>query len=261
VTATCLVVENDPTSGLGLFAEWLSDAGLTLSVVRPHAGEALPTDLSGYAAFLVLGGDQHAYPGSDGAPGAPWFGALESLLRHAVSQQIPTLGICLGAQLLATAHAGTVEQSVSGPEIGPGLVAKRDKAEADPLFGPMPMLPDVVQWHHDEITELPLGAVLLAASTNYPVQAFRLRGTAWGVQFHPEVAPETFADWVADNGPLLADLGIDAPAMLARIAEIQDDLFEVWHPFATRFAALARGELTPPPYVPVPVRGLPLLGQ
>ena len=57
------------------------------------------------------------------------------------------------------------------------------------------MLPDVIQWHHDEITELPAGAVLLAASTRYPHQAFRLGDRAWGLQFHIECDPAMIADW------------------------------------------------------------------
>ena len=255
------MIENDPTSGLGHFAEWLSGGGLVLEVIRPYLGEALPTDLSGFAAFVVLGGDQHAYVTADGEPGAPWFDATEKLLRLAVRERTPTLGICLGAQLLATAQSGTVEPSTSGPELGPGLVAKRDAAEADPLFGPMPMLPDVIQWHYDEITELPLGAVLLATSVRYPVQAFRLGTAAWGVQFHPENDLPTLTDWVNSNGPELDRLGIDGTELLARAAALQDDLFEVWHPFATRFAALAQGELAPVLENPVPGRNLPVVGR
>jgi GMP synthase-like glutamine amidotransferase len=261
VSATCLVVENDPTSPLGHLAEWLTDGGLALEVVRAHAGEPLPESLTGHAALVVLGGDQSAYPGPDGRPASPWFPALESLLRQAVRDRVPTLGVCLGAQLLATAHQGTVALATSGPEIGPGLVAKRDAAESDPLFGPVPMLPDVLQWHHDEITELPLGAALLAASSAYPVQAFRLGPAAWGVQFHLEVTSPTYAGWVADNASLLSELGLDGEALLARVEDLQDDLFEVWHPFATRFAALALGEITPPPGTPTPGRRLPVLGQ
>jgi GMP synthase-like glutamine amidotransferase len=253
-------VENDPTSPLGHLDEWLTDGGLALRVVRPHAGEALPDDLGGYAAFVVLGGDQHAYPGSDGAPASPWFPALESLLRGAVRDRLPTLGVCLGAQLLASSHQGTVEPATSGPEIGPGLVAKRDAAEADPLFGPVPMLPDVLQWHHDEITELPLGAVLLAASSGYPVQAFRIGTAAWGVQFHIEVTAATYGSWIADNAALLSRLGRSGEALLAQVELLQDDLFEVWHPFATRFAALALGAQSPP-QTPLPGRRLPVLGQ
>ena len=44
-----------------LLGEWLPEAGLDLAVVRAHAGEALPADLDGYAALVVLGGGQHAY--------------------------------------------------------------------------------------------------------------------------------------------------------------------------------------------------------
>jgi len=137
------VIESDPTDDPRVLGDWLREAGLDLDVVRPHAGDALPADLEAHAALIVLGGDQHAYPGPDGQPGAPWFDAVESLLRKAVRGNVPTLGICLGAQLLAVAHAGTVELSPAGPEIGAQLVAKRDAAEKDPLFGPLPMLPDV----------------------------------------------------------------------------------------------------------------------
>jgi GMP synthase-like glutamine amidotransferase len=260
VTVRCLVVENDPTAGLGHFAEWLTDGGLALEVVRPHAGEELPDDPAGYAALVVLGGHQPAYPAPDGTPASAWFPALESLLRRAVRERVPTLGICLGAQLLATAHNGTVAPAVGGPELGPALVAKRDAADTDPLFGPLPMLPDVIQWHGDEVTELPLGAVLLATSTACPVQAFRLGSAAWGVQFHPEVDLPTLTEWTAADDPLIEQAGIDPPTLLHQATLLQDDLFEVWHPFAIRFAALALGTLAPPPSAQ-PGRRLPLLGS
>ena len=291
MSVRCLVVENDPTAGLGHFAEWLTDGGLALEVVRPHAGEALPEVLAGsaaadsasggsasggsasggsasagssaladYGALVVLGGHQPAYPAADGTPSSPWFPTLEALLRHAVREQVPTLGICLGAQLLAQAHNGTVAPAAAGPEIGPALVAKRDAAESDPLFGPLPMLPDVIQWHGDEITQLPLGAVLLATSTGCPVQAFRLGSVAWGVQFHPEVDLPTLAAWAAADDPLLERVNVDLDLMLDQAAQLEDDLFEVWHPFAIRFAAVATGTLTPPPSVQ-PARRLPLLGS
>jgi GMP synthase-like glutamine amidotransferase len=260
VSVRCLVVENDPTAGLGHFAEWLTDGGLALEVVRPHAGDALPEDLAGYGALVVLGGHQAAYPAPDGTPSSAWFPALEALLRHAVRERVPTLGICLGAQLLAQAHNGTVAPAVAGPQIGPALVAKRDAAESDPLFGPLPMLPDVVHWHGDEIAELPLGAVLLATATACPVQAFRLGTAAWGVQFHPEADVPTFAAWAAADDPLIDQAGVDRERVVEQVARLEDDLFEVWHPFAIRFAALATGSLAPPPSVQ-PGRGLPLLGS
>jgi GMP synthase-like glutamine amidotransferase len=260
--ATALVIENDPSDDLRRLGEWLDDVGLRLEVRRPHAGEALPDDLTGYAAFVVLGGDQHAYPGPDGAPGAAWFPALEGLLRKAVRHRVPTLGICLGAQLLATANGGTVERSASGPEIGPGLVGRRDAADSDPLFKRVPLMPDVLHWHADDITELPVGAVLLAASTRCPSQAFRLGDRAWGLQFHIECDAAMVAEWARNDEALMRDLGYDPDAVVDALLHVLADIEEVWQPFAARFAALALGELADAD-IPTPgsQRTLPLLGH
>ncbi|WP_433529313.1 type 1 glutamine amidotransferase [Micromonospora sp. CA-263727] len=254
--ATALVIENDPTDDLRRLGEWLTEAGLDLSVIRPHRGDALPADLDGYAALVVLGGDQQAYPDADGAPDAPWFPAVEGLLRKAVRHRVPTLGICLGAQLLATAHAGTVERSASGPEVGPAVVGRRDAAESDPLFRYVPLIPDVLQWHADEITQLPASATLLAASTRYPHQAFRLGDRAWGLQFHIECDTAMIAEWAADS-VLLAELGYDPQLVISACNAVMADVEEVWQPFAARFAALALGELDDSGSR----RSLPLLGH
>ena len=259
---TALVIENDPSDDPRLLGQWLTEAGLELTVLRPHAGDELPETLDGYLALVVLGGEQKAYPDATGAPGAPWFPALEGLLRKAVRHRVPTLGVCLGGQLLATAHGGCVERSTAGPEIGPALVGRRDAADTDPLFKYVPLLPDVVQWHVDEITELPLGAVLLAASTRYPHQAFRLGDRAWGLQFHIECDVDMIATWAASDDGALAELGYHPDAVVLAVAEILPDVEEVWQPLATRFAALALGTL-PGADIPVPggMRNLPLLGQ
>ncbi|MGX6601785.1 type 1 glutamine amidotransferase [Micromonosporaceae bacterium Da 78-11] len=259
---TALVIENDPTDDLRRLGEWLTEAGLELTVLRPHAGDELPETLDDYLALIVLGGDQSAYADASGTPGAPWFAALEGLLRKAVRHRVPTLGVCLGAQLLAGAHGGLVERSTSGPEIGPGLVGKRDAADTDPLFKWVPLLPDVIQWHSDEITELPLTAVLLAASSRYPNQAFRLGDRAWGLQFHIECDVEMIEAWTRSDRAVLDELGFDPDAVVLATADILADVEEVWQPFAVRFAALALGTLPDADIPnPGPIRTLPLLGQ
>jgi GMP synthase-like glutamine amidotransferase len=241
--ARTLVVENDPADDARRLGEWLTEAGLELEVVRPHAGEPLPvsdpssggTDgLAGYAALVVLGGD---------VDNATWYPAEEGLFRTAVRQRVPTLAVCLGAQLMARALGGYVERAAAGPEIGPRLVAKRDAAGTDPLFGPVPLMPDVIQWHRDEVTELPPGATLLAASPNYPHQAFRYGDRAWGVQFHLECDAAMLADWAAGSTELAA-AGYDADELVARCEAVLPDIAEVWRPFAHRFADLALGKLS-----------------
>ncbi|HEX5541185.1 MAG TPA: type 1 glutamine amidotransferase [Micromonospora sp.] len=253
--ATALVIENDPSDDVRRLGEWLTEAGLQLQVLRAHAGEPIPDDLDGFAALIVLGGPQAVYSGPDGTR-APWLTAIERLLRKAVRNRVPALGICLGAQLLATAHAGTVELSKAGPEVGPGLIGKRDAADTDPLFKRVPLMPDVFQWHEDEITELPHGAVLLAASTRYPHQAFRLGDRAWGLQFHIECDTDMISHWAATS-PLIQQVGYDPEAVVAACDALMVDVEEVWQPFAARFAALALGQLEDA----APPRNLPLLGQ
>ncbi len=274
--ARALVVENDPTDDVRRLGDWLVAAGLELSVVRPHAGDALPDNLEGYVALVVLGGAQDAYGRPDGT-GAPWFAALESLLRHAVATRVPTLGICLGAQLLAQAMGGMVERSPVRARIGPALVARRDAAERDPLFAELPLSPDVLTWNRDEITELPGGAVLLAAGLRQPHQAFRIGDRAWGLQFHIECDTDMIAAWVAEDlekhgvephgldhgadleqhaeGERAEPLGWEPDELIAAVDAVMPDLAEVWQPFAARFAALALGTLDTGVH-----RQLPLLG-
>jgi GMP synthase-like glutamine amidotransferase len=251
-----LVVENDPTDDARRLGDWLADAGLELVVSRPYAGDELPADLDGFAALVVLGGEQDAFPDASGQLASPWFGPLQSLMRKATRAKVPTLAICLGAQLLAEAHGGTVERSPSGPEIGAKLVARRDVAERDPVFAEVPFAPDVVQWHQDEITELPYGAVLLAASNTYPVQAYRIGPSAWGVQFHIECDTEMFADWAIGAVATLVELGLDGVELVAGVDAVMGEVEEVWRPFAARFAAVALGTL---PVREGEPRSLPLL--
>ena len=211
--------------------------GSAADVRSPYDGSPLPS-LRGFSGLLVMGGAMAAYDDDV----APWLPATRDLLRDAVAQQVPTLGVCLGGQLLAAALGGQVKPVSEGPEIGPGLVAKRDVSAGDPLFGPLPFTPDVLQWHWDEITTLPAGAVLLASSSRYANQAFRVGEAAWGLQFHVETTPE-MVRVLGRGGPgRLAAEGWDVDAALARwdLDTLHADLAEVWQPFAARFAELAR---------------------
>jgi GMP synthase-like glutamine amidotransferase len=232
-TPTALVIEPEGSDPVGPLGDWLTAAGLKLAVVRPFAGEALPPDLDEYAAILVLGGAM----GANDDEAYPYLVEIRRLLAEAVAREVPTLGVCLGAQLLAVATGGRVDRAPDGPEYGAQLIAKRANAATDPLFGPIPITPDVLQWHVDAIVELPPGAVRLASSPVCDVEAFRLGRLAWGIQFHIETTPALLRSW-ADHDPTMSDY--DVEAILARAAAVDPDAVSVWRPFAEAFAGIVK---------------------
>lgn len=227
-----LVVENSAVDPIARLGDWLTEAQVATTIVRPYAGEDVG-ELAGYDGLVVLGGEMSA---TDDAT-YPWLRSVKGLLRSAVSDGLPTLAICLGAQLLADALGGFVEESLEGPELGAGLIAKRDDAMDDPVFGALPMLPDVLSWHYDAVTELPPGATLLASSPRCGNQAFRVGSCAWGLQFHIETTPEMVADWARRDE--LADRGADVDTLLRRADAIHPQLEETWKPVVTRFVRTA----------------------
>lgn len=224
--ARCLVIQHSPTEDPGLLGDWLTGAGLVLDIVEPYAGAAVPQELSGYCALVVLGGAMAAWQDDV----APWLPDTRHLLRAAAEAGLPTLGVCLGSQLLALACDGTVERGAAGPEHGSCEVQIRPEAADDPLLGPVPAGPGglvpVVQWHSDAVTELPPGATVLAESVAYPTQAFRIGARAWGLQFHIETTREMVARWSRADS-----VEVDLDGL--------PDLEPLWQPVAARFAALA----------------------
>lgn len=224
-----LVLEHDASDPLQRMQEWLADAGAQVEVLRLHGGDQVPTDLAGFDALISLGGEMGAHDDDI----APWLPAVRVLLATAVAARTPTLGICLGSQLLAVATGGTVTEGVDGPEIGAYLTAKRDASESDPLFDPLPMTPDVMQYHYDVVSTLPPGAVLLLSSTGYPHQAWRIGPAAWGLQFHIETTAEDLRAW--GRSEARAAVGRLGPAL----DQAEETMGEVWREFTARFVALA----------------------
>ena len=237
---TALVISHTSSEHPGTLLTWLPAAGLDLVEVKPWQGETLPATVQ-HDALIVLGGPQQAYDDAS----APWLRATKSLLRQAVSDDVPTLGICLGGQLLAEATGGRVEVGADGPELGARLVAKRDAAADDELFGLLPFTPTVIQWHWDAIVELPPGAVLLAGSPRYPHQAFRVGRRAWGLQFHVEPPPEMLRTWAKECANEVLAAGLDPDAVLERALLQLDEVEAVWRPVMERFASLS-GAVTVP---------------
>lgn len=228
-----LVVQHESGTGPGWWGEWLVDAGLDLDVRLAYDDPDLPR-LDRYDGLLVLGGAMA--PTDDDA--CPWLPGTRRLLADAVATALPTVGICLGAELLAVACGGSVRRGVAGPELGVLDIELAPGAAQDPVLGALPRRARVLQWHWEEIDILPPGAVPLASSPAYAHQAFRLGSAAWAVQGHPEVTPAIAAQWAREDSPLLREAGRSPDALLAELTEASEELSRTWRPVAEAFAAV-----------------------
>ncbi|MCW2579509.1 MAG: glutamine amidotransferase class-I [Blastococcus sp.] len=229
-----VVHETDPAARLG---DWLRTAGAELDERHLGAGDVLPATLDGFDGLVVLGGPQSAL---DDEATSPELVPVRNLLKQALDADFPTLAICLGAQLLAQTGGGIVREGIEGPEVGAMLVAKRDAADKDPVFRPLPLTPDVLQFHHDEISQLPPGATLLASSPMYAHQAFRVGRHVYGLQFHIETTPEIVHEWAERDVVGVAASPHDRETICLLSDAAHPDIEEVWAPFAGRFAELVR---------------------
>jgi GMP synthase-like glutamine amidotransferase len=223
-----------PVERLG---EWLIQAGADLTVCRP-ASDGVPDGFGGVDGVVCMGGEMGVHDDIH----HPWLASLRCWLADAVTRSLPVLGVCLGGQLLAAATGGAVRRAINGPEAGTMLIAKRDVAAHDPLFAQLPLTPDVIQSHYDEIYRLPPGATLLASSPQCPNQAFRVGMAGYGLQCHIETSPATVLSWARRDPAGVFPLGqLDRD----HLERVHADIAEAWQPFAARFVALTGGELTP----------------
>ena len=175
-----LVLEHSNDPGSGSVGRALARHGLRIKAVRVGGGEAIPTDLDDVDGVVSMGGRQSATDYT-----LPWIAAELRLLAAAVAAEIPVLGICLGAQLLARSLGGKVGR-LSEPSIGMPRVDLTPVGRDDPLFRGLPWFGSWPSWHQDEVTEIPDGGRILAASDECKVEAFAVGIYAFGVQFHPE---------------------------------------------------------------------------
>ena len=197
----CLVMQHVAFEDLGTFAPVLEEKGFA---IRYCPVDEPPTEEEWLAADLavVLGGaigvyDQVLYP---------FLKDEKDLIRKRLESQKPLLGICLGAQLIASVLKSRVYPG-KGKEIGWGGVELTEAGRKSPLRfldGYRPVL----HWHGDTF-DLPEGAELLASTPVTPHQAFRMGNHVLALQFHPEVDADKLERWFVGHACELARAAID----------------------------------------------------
>jgi GMP synthase-like glutamine amidotransferase len=237
--STCLVVQHAATESPFAFEDALLAAGVAIDTRRVFAGDAIPAGAAGLDGVLVMGGSMSAT--SDDAFASR--GSELGLLRDALRAGIPTMGVCLGAQLLAVAAGGTVYSGAHGPEIGWFPIHLNPASRDDRLFAELPETLTVLQWH-GETFDLPPGSHLLARGRPYANQAFRIGDLAWGLQFHLEVTAAAVDGFLRAFGEELdgvpgaaGRLSAATPAAAAALAPVRDLV-------CARFAGLVAAGIT-----------------
>jgi GMP synthase-like glutamine amidotransferase len=184
-------LQHAPFEGLGSIAGWLADRGAHVTGTRLFAGEELP-QVQEADWVIAMGGPMSV---NDEAR-LPWLPAEKRFLGDAILAGKTVLGICLGAQLIASALGARVAAGahrevgwfpVEPVDAAPGAAA--GSSPAAPLF---PRRFTAFHWH-GEAFELPRGAAHLARSAGCENQAFSLGPRVIGLQFHLETTPEAAA--------------------------------------------------------------------
>jgi GMP synthase (glutamine-hydrolysing) len=224
-----LVLQHEAFEGPGTLGEALS--GCELRVVCTFAGDPVPANVA-EDGVVVLGGGMGVYE----ADRHPHLRDEMRLLRAAMRDGRPVLGICLGSQLLAAALGAEVAKAPR-KEIGWFEVDLSPGAVDDALFAGAPASFAAFHWHGDAFA-LPDRAVPLAASALTPLQAFRAGPRAWGVQFHLETDAQVLQAMLTSGAEELRDAWIDAAPIRARAADELPRLRALALQVFTRWAAL-----------------------
>jgi GMP synthase (glutamine-hydrolysing) len=199
-----LILQNVACEGPGTIASYLSSHDLAFRTARLFEGTGVAPNLDGVSHLIVLGGSMSVH--DEGR--FPFLGTESRLIEEAILKDVPTLGICLGAQLIAKVLGAKVVKAPLAPvgrqshptkgvrpgELGWYNVQLTKQGQKDPLFRGAGKELRVFQWHEDTF-DIPRGAVLLGRSETCRNQAFRHEKNVYALQFHVEADGAMIGDW------------------------------------------------------------------
>ncbi|MBK6858472.1 MAG: gamma-glutamyl-gamma-aminobutyrate hydrolase family protein [Microthrixaceae bacterium] len=207
-----------------LFATLLADAPLDL-VTYPVEDGDLPTGPRDCDAWLVSGSASSVYDSHR------WIADTGAFLARVVEAEVPLVTVCFGHQLLAQAMGGKVERSGRGWGVGIQDYRVVSAAPGWPT-AEIPTTLSLLASHQDQVTELPDGATVIAASDHCPVAAYSLNTRTVAVQAHPEFTPALTRDLITVRrdliGPESADAALHRLEDHAAVAGLDDRAVARW---------------------------------
>lgn len=195
-----LIIRHVPREGVAGFREPIEAAGYGVDRIDVTDPEFASLDLCDHDLLIMMGGPMGIYEQDQ----YPWISCQLRRLEKRLDADLPTLGVCFGAQMMAAAMGASV---YAGPvkEVGFHPVTVRADIPANPLRH-LTGVP-VLHWHGDTFT-LPDGVELLASSHIYRHQAFRRGQNLLALQFHAEMGEdERFHQWIETWPESVAEAG------------------------------------------------------
>jgi GMP synthase (glutamine-hydrolysing) len=221
-------VQNIECETLGTIEQMFKSDGFQIDNINAQS-QPVPTTSKGYDAIVILGGPMAVYDD------LPYLQREQDLIREAIKNDTPVLGICLGSQLIAQAAGGKVYKAKK-KEIGMDSVTITPASSNDIFRGVTDKTIRVFQWHGDTY-DLPSSAKMLAYTDLYP-QAFRI-GSAVGLQFHLEVDKPLIERWIQEYSSEVNTENIKPECILPSQEDI-DELSKRCRQFYNNFTRVLR---------------------
>jgi GMP synthase (glutamine-hydrolysing) len=201
---TAFAITHVAFEDLGSLGIELTHAGFNIEVIDACTTNLRVIDALGSDLMVVLGGPVGVYE----RDAYPFIEVEIELLRSRLAAKRPTLGICLGAQLMAAALGARVYPGAHGKELGWAPIHADSDCCVPSWFRTL-LTPElrVLHWHGDTF-DLPAGTARLAGTAPYANQAFVLGIYALALQFHPEVTVQGLERWYVGHASELAQAGI-----------------------------------------------------
>ncbi len=176
-----LVLQHSDIGHAGRLAATLRDHGFRLHTLRPDKGQPLPPDLDNIEGIVLLGGPQNVTD----IDKHPWMQQEAALIRAAHARELPVIGICLGAQLIAHALGGKVTPREK-PAVGFYPMGLTAAGQTEPMLAGVPWAHLQVFSCGQEVSQLPPGAALLSGTKQIATQVFRAGFRTFGFLCHFE---------------------------------------------------------------------------